>query len=373
MNKHTITSIVGAALLLISAYFVSQYLSSQKKPPAKISFQNKKKQVRVRLVSNGKTQTKLNAFGRVVSAQPIDLVAEVAGKIIAGQVPLKAGSSFSAGSLLFAIDEREAALALTAQRSSFIKLIANILPDLKIDYSESYPQWQSYFAGLEPEKPLPAPPKYQSEKEKTFLSVKDVMTSYYNIKSAEERLSKYKQYAPISGSFSEVYLEAGSYASANAKIGKIIASGSVEVRVALESRSIEFVKVGQSAWLSAEDVRSPGKIARISSLINPSTQSFDVYIEVSGSKFYDGQYVEVEIEGKTLENCFELEREAIFNQNQVYLVKDSVLSVFQVNILKINPKTVVLSGLPDGAYVVSETLTNSYNGLPVAPVLLQNP
>ncbi len=368
MNRRIIISVLGSLALLLLAYFVSGYLAAQKKPPAKITSTAKKKQVLVRQVQNRAIPTAIKGFGRVIAAQPIDLIAEVPGKIIAGQVPLKAGQSFSAGNLLFAIDEKEAHLALVAQRSSFIKLIAGILPDIKIDYPESYANWQSYFGQIEAENPLPQPPKHQSEKEKTFLAIRDVMTSYYNIKSAEARLAKYKHIAPVTGSFSEVYLEAGSYAGPNAKIAKIMASGSLEVRAAIDSKSAEFLKIGQNVLISTDEQQIKGKISRISNLLNPSTQSFDVYIDVQSPKLYDGQYVQVEIGGKTIEYAFEIERAAVFNQNQVYLVKDSLLQVYQINVLKTNPTTLIVSGLPEGSQVVSETLNNAYSQMPVSPI-----
>ena len=101
----------------------------------------------------------LVAFGRVNSSLPLDLITEVSGKILQGSVPLKEGQRFRKGTLLFKVDNTEANLRLQASKSNFLKDIASILPDLKIDYPDSFELWQSYFNSIDVEQELPELPK----------------------------------------------------------------------------------------------------------------------------------------------------------------------------------------------------------------------
>ncbi len=369
MKFRIFVSIIGAGALLAGSYGVYRYFVSLKKLPAKLVVAAPRRQVRVRQVVYRSIPTTITGYGRVVAAQPVDFIAEVPGKIVRGDVALKVGQSFGAGALLFGIDAREAQLALTAQRSNYIKLIAGILPDLKMDYRESYPTWLAYFGALDAEKNLPPPPRYQSDKEKIFLSVKDIYTSYYNIKSAEERLEKYRYIAPFAGAFTEVYLEVGSYAAPGAKIARAIRTGSLEIRVPLEPKALPYIKIGHRVRVFSDDhAESTGQIVRISPVINSGTQSVDVFVETHGN-YYDGQYLRIEIAGKTIEKGFELARSAVFNQNQVYRVtSDSLLEVVEVQLLKYNPHTLVINGLQEGTWVVDEPLMGAYNRMPVRPV-----
>ena len=70
--------------------------------------------------------------------------------------------------------------------------IACILPDIKIDFPESFQKYQDFFNSLKIDQPLPELPELDSDKEKVFLASRNILNDYFNIKSAEVRLSKYR-------------------------------------------------------------------------------------------------------------------------------------------------------------------------------------
>lgn len=199
-----ITIIGGAAAL-------AAVLADQKAPPEEKKLAVSVRYVKTEPVKYTDVETSVVAFGRVETAQSPDLLSEVGGRMYEGNIRLKAGQNFRKGTLLFYIDDDEAALNLKSQKSNFLRDLAAILPDLKVDFSSSYTTWQSYFSKIDIDKDLPKLPENADEKEKTFLATKGIYSSYYSTKSAESRLKKHRYYAPFDGSVSEVAMETGAF------------------------------------------------------------------------------------------------------------------------------------------------------------------
>jgi len=61
----------------------------------------------------------------------------------------------------------------------------------------------------------------------------------------------------------------------------------------------------------------------------------------------------------------EIPRNAIFNGTQVFVVADTLLKVRDIQIHKINPQSVVFSGLGEGEDLVVEPLINAHNNMRV--------
>ena len=211
-----------AGLVLIGSFGVSKFLAGQKEEPEERKIPVTKKYVATERVEYSDIKTDVQAYGRVQSSHTLDLLSEVSGRMYESRVRLKEGVNFKKGNLIFYIDDTEASLNLKSQKSNFLRDIAAILPDLKLDYSENYEQWNTYFSSIVIDGKLPELPKIISQKEKTFIATKGIFSSFYAIKSAEERLRKHKFYAPWDGSISQINLETGAFVNPGVAIGKIM-------------------------------------------------------------------------------------------------------------------------------------------------------
>jgi membrane fusion protein (multidrug efflux system) len=56
------------------------------------------------------------------------------------------------------------------------------MPDLKIDYPESFAQWQEYLDRFELEQPIAAFPTPINKQEKYFIASRNLYNQYYSIK-----------------------------------------------------------------------------------------------------------------------------------------------------------------------------------------------
>ncbi len=367
MNKRPLLIAIIVVLILVGSYFLMAFLSSLKEEPKIRQAVEVKKYVETQAVKYQDILSYVIAYGRVQTAQSLDLLSEVPGRMHQGKARLKAGQNFKAGDLLYYIDSTEPSLILKSQKSNFLRDIAAILPDLKIDYAESYELWKNYFSMLEITKDLPPLPPSKSEKEKTFLATKGIYSTFYSIKSAEERLKKHWYYAPFDGSITEVVMETGAYVNAGTRIGRIMKKGYHELKVAVETRDIPWIQLGAEATIYSGETQQTwnGSVARVSDYINENTQSIDVYLTIdpSGGKIYDGQFIEAAIPARTINDGLEIPRNILYNGNEVFVIEDSLLKVKEVTVHRLMEENAVISGLAVGEDLVVEPLINAHNNM----------
>ncbi|MBA3899990.1 MAG: HlyD family efflux transporter periplasmic adaptor subunit, partial [Bacteroidetes bacterium] len=355
-------TIIGVPVLIIALgymsmkFFASKAVEPEKKMPVKVE-----RFVRVGPVVYNESMSSITAYGRVVSAQSINMISEVAGRVIAGDVPLKAAQTFKKGQVIYRIDDAELRLTIQAQKSDFINAIASILPDMNLDYPEHSKSWNLYLYKIDIRKPLVEMPEITNPQVQTFLSSRGVLNRYYTIKSAEERIAKHVFRAPYNGSIAEIKIEAGSILNVGGQIGRIIRTDEMEVEIPVRVEMIKFVKKGADVLLFSQDRADSwkGKVARVADFVDPSTQSINTYVTIrpsQGSPIYEGFYLQAEIAGKSLGKAMEAPRQALINQNQVYVVEHGNLKAKAVNIIKTNAETFFFNGLDENELLVIESI-----------------
>lgn len=351
------------AIVAVS-YGMMKFLASLKKEPPRRPQQEIKRYVKTEKVAYGDIESQVTGWGRLASKQMVDAITEVQGKILTGDVPLKKGQPFNKGDLLFRVYDKEARLGLLARKSRFLNAIANLLPDFKVDYPDSYPKWTKFLASIDIEKELPKLPEISSDQEKIFLAGRNTLSDYYSIKSEEIRLKKYNIYAPFTGTYTEVMLEAGSVANPGSRVGRIIRTDKMELEVPIEPHNAEWVKPGNGVKVSNKDGSREwsGRVVRKGRFINTGNQSISVFVELTSTRdnpLYSGLYLKAVFPGVMVANAMQIPRNAVFNTNEVYVVNGGHLSKREIKIHKIDEKNLTFSGLEPGTHVVVEPLVSA--------------
>ncbi len=202
MKKKTVNNILKALLglgIIVVGVFGMQYMFSLKEDPPKKTPDKRIKAVETRRINNGDLATTLDVQGRLQAYNKIELYSEVGGVVEESSRPLKEGTYFPEGEVILRINAEEARLNLLAQKATLLNSIAQLMPDLKIDYPSSFAGWEAYLNAFDVEAPLPALPTAVDQREKLFVAGRNLYTQYYTIKSLEDRLSKYVILAPFSG------------------------------------------------------------------------------------------------------------------------------------------------------------------------------
>jgi len=351
MKKIDRRIIVIAALIFIVglAYGLMKYLITIKEDPKMRPPRETNRFVKAEPVKYVTITSKTSASGRLYSVAKLDLVAEASGKILPGRVSLKKGAVFTKGQVLFTIYPDEATLALKASKSGYMNILANAMPDIKVDYPEVE----------------------ENEKLKIFLASRNLISEYYKISKDELQLSRHTIRAPFNGTYTEVYMETGAYTNTGGRVAHIIQTDVLELEVPLERFDAEWVKVGDEVNIHSEklDLTRKGKVVRKNQFLDQNTQSQGVFIRVwnnQNPKFLEGDYLTAIFPGHPVENAMQVPRNIIFNTNEVFVIKEGRLQKKKVNIIKINDEnTLVFNGLPVGDTLVMQPLINVFEGTKV--------
>jgi len=240
---------------------------------------------------------------------------------------------------------------------------------MKVDFSNSYDTWNSFFNSLSVDKKFQPLPEVKSEKEKIFLATKGIYSTYYTIKSAEARLAKHRYYAPFNGSIMEVNLQSGSFINPGTSIGKIMRTGVHELKVSVETKDIPWIIVDSPVQIYSDEMGQSwqGSVTRISDFVNQNTQSVDVFIAIDsrGKKIYDGQFFQAAIPARTINNGMIMPRNAIYNGNEVFVVEDTLLKTKAINVIRLADEEAIVSGLDKGEDLVVEPLIGAYHNMVV--------
>lgn len=344
----------------------------QKEEDKKIIAKVERPKVKVISVKNETIDVTVKGQGRVSALKIIGVTSEVQGQIISSAVKLKKGQAFSKGQLLYAVNDKEAKLLLKARKSNFMNLIATALPDLKIDYADSYLVWKGFFNEIDVDNPLPILPKPSSEREKTFVASRNIIGEYYAIKSDEEKLKKYKYYAPFSGSILEAYTDQGAVVNPGSRLLDIQQTGSLEIEVPVPVADGKRVKTGALVTLINPETQEQmkGKVTRVGDYINLTSQSVPAFVQILGNKanLYNGMYLNAEINLGKIEDVCKIPRRGLMNDDSVYLVKDSAIHLQKINVVSLQDDFVIAQGVEQGAKVVVEPLVNPYNEMLIFPI-----
>jgi membrane fusion protein (multidrug efflux system) len=368
----------GAFILFIIgaiSYLSMVYLTSLKKQPEPPRVVKDIPLVKTQIITYSDIPISIENKGRLSSYHKVELISEVQGKILPGDVSHKAGQSFKKGQLLYSVYDEEAKLALKATKSKFLTSVANILPDIKYDFEQSYDAWMKFFGSIDLEKSLPELPKVKTEQEKIYLAGKNIFNDYYTIQSSEIRLAKHQIYAPFNGSFSMVYFQEGSIANPGTKIASIIRTDLLELEVSFEVDQVKWLKIGQPVELQLEENPvAQGKISRIADFVDAETQSVLVYVDVpntTGQKLFEGMYMKARFYGFSLNNVMRIPRSSVFNFNEIYLVENDKLRKTEIEVVKVDQEYLYFSGPAENSIVAIELPLNPSDQMQVQAQMIK--
>lgn len=369
MNRKIVLGIVFIVIIGGTIVF-SNFLISQKELPPQRPKTEIKNYVKVVPVTYQPIPVSIEAFGRVGSSQQLNLVAEVGGKLLPGNISFKEGTNFRQGDILARINNSEQLLNLQSRKSNFLNLVASVLPDLKIDFPDNYDQWDDYYNNIDFDKTLPVLPKNLSPKAKAFLATKNILSEYFAIKSLEENLTKYTLTAPYNGSIQSVSIEIGSVVNPGSVVASIIRTDRLELKIPIELKDFENISIGTRVSIFQEGNQGKswtGKVVRKADFVDANTQSVSVYVSIDNPKgdVYDGMYLRAVIPGKIVKEGMRIQRSIVQNKSEVFVVEDNKLQTKQINIAQITQDEVIFNGLAPGSMLVVDAPSNASNNMNV--------
>lgn len=286
-------------------------------------------------------------IGRVIPKNETTIVGEVQGKMLSGTIQLKEGITFRKNDLLINIDAAEFELGLEAQRSTFLNTLTGLMPDLKSDYPNSYLSWFEYIQQYDFGKTLPPLPKTVSDEEKFFITSNRVYSSYYSIKAQEERLKKYKIFAPYSGMITQSNIDKGSLVTPGQPLLDIVSNRTFEVETGVDLETIQYLKVGTQVKFTSNEYQGEwtGRVKRINDLIDPKTQNIPVFFEISGKGIRPGLYLEGSFQMKSFQEVTAIPQSALHRDESVLLLNNNVITRKSVEPVAFLTDSILVHGL----------------------------
>lgn len=363
-------SIVGAGLVLLLGVLAFNQISKKAEEAPRKAVANGLKQAQVMTAVQETIATTLDVQGQLAAFNKVDLYAEVGGMVESAGRAFKVGTYFPKGSPLIKIDDSETRLALLAQKSTLLNAIAQAMPDLKIDYPDNFSAWEAYLNNFDLEASIESLPVPKNDQEKRFIASRNLYTQYYNIKSQEERLRKFTLYAPFSGVLTDASINPGTVIRTGQKLGELMATGNYELVATVPLSELNYIKTGNSVKLVSEDIEGEwqGNVKRISDQIDPGSQTVQVFIGVDGKELREGMYLRGDVAARVVGEAIRLPRELLVEQNKVFVIQDSFLRLQRVEVIKVEPETVVLQGIPNSTPLLGKPIPGAFDGMKVAPL-----
>jgi len=364
MNSRKIVLSIIGVLLIIGSFFGAKYIINSKNTP-KPRPEKVVKTVIVETVKNGNVPIIVPANGNLVAKRRVEIYAEVQGIFKPGKKLFKPGQEYRAGEILIQIDAAEYYANVQSSKSNLYNLITSIMPDLRLDYPEVFNKWQTFLANFDINKSVPPLPEMSTEKEKYFISGRGILTNYYSTKNLEQRLAKYTIAAPFTGVLTEALVTEGTLVRSGQKLGEFINTSDYELEVAISKTYSDLLKVGEVVALKSIDQAKTykGKVARINGRVDLTSQTITAFIEVNDPDLREGMYLEANLTAREESDAIEVNRSLLLENDQIFVVRDSVLDLIPVSPVYFSNSKVVLKNVPDGLTILSKPVMGAYSGM----------
>lgn len=361
--RKSVLTILGIVLIIISVFAANLIIKNKNTPkprPQKVV-----KTVFVDTVQNGTVPIIVKANGTLLAKSRVELYSEVQGVFRRGNKIFKAGQPYNAGETIIRIDASEYAASVQSAKSNLYNLITSLMPDLRLDYPEIYPKWQSYLNGFDLGKSTPALPEMTSEKEKFFITGRGILTNYYNVKNLEQRLYKYTIAAPFNGVLTEALVTEGTLVRAGQKLGEFIDTNEYELEVSVSKSYSDLLKIGETVELANLDRTKTymGKVVRINGRVDQASQTIKAYIEIKDKDLSEGMYLEAYLNAREELDAIEIDRGLLLENDKIFVVRDSILDLIDVTPIYFSDKKVVLKNVPNGNIMLSKPVIGAYSGM----------
>lgn len=362
--RKVILSVIGIAILALGFFGMKKLGSAEKK--TKPAYEERIAKVFVESFSPSDQQVTVKMNGRLAAPKKITLSAETQGRFTSSK-SFRPGTFYKKGDLIIRVDNTQDYAALKALRSGLLNQIVTLLPDIKFEYPGSFDRWQSYVKNFNVSSKTEDLPEPASDQEKFFIIGKNLQTTFYNIKTQEARLAKYRIYAPFSGVLTQANVSPGAMISPGQNLGTFMSQGSFELVLPVREDYIDRLSIGQKMMLSLVESSESysGTVVRINPIINPSSQTIDVYVKVSGKDLKEGMFLEATLPLAPFESAMKINRNLLVENKFIWGVENSSLVKIPVKPVHYGSETVVVQNVPTKGVYLSRVLPGAREGMSV--------
>lgn len=370
--------VVGSVLGIFLAFIILSVILRGMKPEPEV----KKRRspvlaVMADIATSDNVDLVVNVQGQTRPRIEIDLVPEVAGKIISVSPKFIQGGVFEKGDVLMQVDRANYNVAVVRAEAAVARA-QQVLVREQAEAEIARKDWEDLGEG--------APSDLTLRKPQMAEAKAGLQSAQADLENAKIQLRRTYVRAPFNGRVKEKFADLGQYVGPGARLGRIFSTDAVEVTIALTDSDLTRLdlpvayvaetldaapNVRLSTIIRGEPRYWSGKIVRTDSVFDPQTRSLIAIAELrdpygkgmsdDGYPLPPGLVVDAEIKGLRLEGVIVIPRDALRPEDKVYVVDDKgVAHSRDAVVLDKNPNRAVLSaGVEAGEMVITSPLEKS--------------
>ncbi len=383
---NTLKSILLIVVILAAGIGALKWLISSRKPPVKKERQVLAPLLNAVVVNAKDVQMIVSGFGTVEPKVQIQVVPQVSGQIVDCHDNFVNGGFFKTGEPLITIDQRDYKLAL--ENTEAAVAADRVYLDLAMaEAAVASQEWEQLNPDREPTSSLVLrEPQIAEAKAKLKASEARLATAKLNLERTVISM-------PFDGRVSAESVDIGQYIMAGQSVATVYGTDMAEIVVPLEDRDLAWFDVpltsngsgknpssvstvqalviadfaGAKHTWAGRVIRAQGRIDSTSRMVNVVVQVADPFKTSSQQPpLVPGMFVEIEIEGKGLDDVIPVPRYAVHNAGEVWVARNGQLWIQKVEIARQDKNyTYVTAGLADGAAIITSPLEVVVNGMKI--------
>ena len=386
--------IISPILVLCLAILATYLLIEFKEEPEIVPPEPVIPSVEVIVVERSTVPLMVSSQGTVRARTQTQLTAEVSGRVLSISENFRPGRFISKGEVLVTIDAADYEANLAQAEASLAQAELNLAQEEALA-EQAKLDWEDLGRGDPSDLALNLP-----QVARASAQVKSAQAA---LQSARLDLEHTEIRAPYDGRVLAQNVDVGSYVSANpgTVVGTVYATDTAEVRLPVTDDEMTFLdlpfafrdesdEIGPEVILTAEfggaEQTWYGRIIRSEAAVDERSRL--LYVVANVDKPYErdpdfpnrpplkvGQFVEATIEGKSLENAFQVPRIALVGNDRVLIADASdKLEIREVEVVMSDSQSAVITdGLEPGERVILSPLQYVVEGMPLKVVVMDSP
>jgi len=371
---------LAPVLILVAGFGVVQAMIAARPAPEKKEEVQRLVSLYVDQVRAEDVTLSVHAQGEVRPKTEIDLVSQVAGRIVSIDDAFAEGAGFDPDTVLISIDDSYYQLAVTRAEARVAEADVKLAQELA-SASIKRRQYESTAKGA-------APTPLQVNRPQVIQAQAGLRSAQADLTEAKLNLGHTRIRVPFVGHVREKQVGLGQYVSVGTKLGRVFATDIVEIRLPLTDS--QLVELNLPMGFVADDGKGPqvecsahigntphqwqGRIVRTNAAVDPQTRMIYAIAEVDdpygaaasdGTPLAIGLFVAARIEGTHSQPALVMPRSALRNADKVYVINDeNRLEIRTVKVLSTSTEQVLVSaGVSAGERVVTSTISAAVDGM----------
>lgn len=364
-----------AAFTLLFAVGATALLISSRKEPQRVEQPALGPLVEVETVDVTDVQVEVVAQGEVKARTRVEVAPQVTGRVVKVHPSLVSGGRFRAGTVLFRIDPRDYELVVERARAS-VASAETVLERELAEGEAARDEWNEIHEDTEPPTLLVRAPQIREAQARLAAAEADLARAELDLERTAVSL-------PFDGLVIEENIDPGQLVTGGQRVATVFGTAAVEVRLPLADRELAWFDLPTAggpataarveADLAGERHTWEGWLERMEGQVDPKSRMVHVVVRVDNPfasagrpPLFPGTFVEVTIAGRDLESVVAIPRHALREGNTLWVVKDNMLSIREVEVVRRDREQVLIrEGLTAGDQIVTSALDVATDGMVV--------